>query len=171
MKKTVLLFLGLLAIAAGCMTRTELTDSDKDVIVRTVKETSAKYWNFNEKMDLNEMPKYFSMYDENSDSAWQTEPVSVVFNTQILNTHAEWADMYREMYEKRSAMNVSVVNSHFNVLSADKVLEVNKVDFTVTTKDSIVHGPYTGVNTILWVNIDGAWKMQFFHESTADKQQ
>jgi len=68
-------------------------------------------------------------------------------------------------------MNMTIVDSRFNVLSADKVLEVNKIDYTVTTIDSIVHGPYMAVNTVLWVNIDGNWKMQFFHESTALKEQ
>jgi hypothetical protein len=171
MKKTVILLLGLIVMAPGCQTKTELTDADKNAIVSAVKEISEPFWGWNGTMDQTNITEFLAIYDENSDNAWQPEPVSVIFNTQIIKTHAEWIEMCKEMLESRSAMNMSIVDSHFNVLSADKVLEVNKVDYTITTRDSIVDGPFTAVNTILWVKVDGNWKMQFFHESTALKEQ
>jgi len=171
MKKTVILFLGLLTMATGCQTNTGLTDADKDAIVKAVKEISEPFWGWNDQFDQTDMSQILALYDENSDNAWQPDPVATVFNTDIITTQAEWMEMWKEIIADRLAMNMSIVDSHFNVLSADKVLEVNKIDYTVTTMDSIVHGPYTAVNTVLWVNIDGNWKMQFFHESTALKEQ
>lgn len=170
MKKIVILFLGLLTMVSGCQTKTELTAEDKNAIVKAVKEISEPFWGWNDKFEQEDM-KFLALYDENSDNAWQPDPVATVFNTSIIKTQAEWIEMWKEMIENRLAMNMSIVDSHFNVLSADKVLEVNKIDYTITTLDSIVHGPYIAVNTVLWVNIDGNWKMQFFHESTALKEQ
>jgi len=171
MKITVILLLGLILMASGCQTKTGLTDADKDAIVKAVKEISEPFWGWNGKFDQEDMSKFLALYDENSDNSWQPDPVATVFNTDIIKTQAEWVEMWQEMIKNRLAMNMSIVDSHFNVLSADKVLEVNKIDYTVTTIDSIVHGPYMAVNIVLWVNIDGNWKMQFFHESTALKEQ
>jgi len=171
MKKTFILFLGLLAMTPGCQTKTELSDADKNAIVNAVKEISESFWGWNGTLNQADVQKFLALYDENSDNAWQPDPVATVFNTDIITTQAEWMEMWKEIIADRLAMNMSIVDSHFNVLSADKVLEVNKIDYTVTTIDSIVHGPYMAVNTVLWVNIDGNWKMQFFHESTALKEQ
>ena len=114
---------------------------------------------------------FLKFWDENSDQIWQTDPASVVFNTSITKTGDEWMNAVKGMINNRIRTFPTILESHFSVLSDDKVLEVNKGDFTITRKDSTVSGPFTMVNTIVWADINGDWKMQFFHESTAKKSE
>ena len=51
MKKTFILFLGLLAMTPGCQTKTELSDADKNAIVNAVKEISESFWGWNGKLN------------------------------------------------------------------------------------------------------------------------
>jgi len=74
------------------------------------------------------------------------------------------------MLDSRISTNPAITESYFAVLSKDLVLEVNKGDYTVTAKDNTVYGPFTMVNTLVWINRDGAWKMIHFHESWQRKK-
>ncbi len=95
----------------------------------------------------------------------------MVFNTEIIKTHSEWAKNLKQIIDERIATNPNVLESHFAVLSWDKVLEVNAGDFTIMTKDSIVHGPIAMVITLVWIKKNGDWKIQYFHESTGKKSE
>jgi hypothetical protein len=170
MNKIVFLCLGLTILLSGCQTRSKLSDSDKESIVKAVKERSEKFWSFTQPYDTSTFRKIIVVWDENSDKAWQSEPVAVVFNTELIKTSSEWLKMWKKMIDTRISTNPKVSESHFNVLAEDKVLEVNAGDYTVTGKDNVVYGPYKMVNTILWVKTNGDWKMQFFHESYEEKK-
>ena len=171
MKKIIYLFLGLLFIAQSCQTNYKLTDTDKEALVKAVKEKSQQFWSMTQPYDTGTFRRVLKFWDENSDQAWQTDPVAVVFNTGITKTRAEWMDNWKSMIDTRISTVPTILETHFSVLSKDKVLEVNKGDFTITRKDSTVSGPFTMVNTIVWADINGDWKMQFFHESTAKKSE
>jgi hypothetical protein len=177
MKKIIYLFIGLFIIVQGCQTNSKLNDSDKAVLVNAVKDKSNQYWSLlqsytlNQPYDTGTFRKFMKFWDKNSDRLWQSDPVSVIFNTEITKTEADWEAKFKKMIETRISTNPTILESHFAVLSNDVVLEVNKGDFTITGKDSVVYGPFTMVNTQIWVNRNGDWKMQFFHESTAKKSE
>ena len=171
MKKIMYLFLGLLITLLGCRTDSKLTDSEKEAIVQSVKKASQQFWSMTQPYDTGTFRKISKLWDENSDQAWQTDPVAVVFNTGITKTSSEWLNNWETMVENRIATTPTILESHFSVLSKDKVLEVNTGDFTITRKDSTISGPFTMVNTIIWAKVNGDWKMQFFHESGAKKSE
>jgi hypothetical protein len=170
MKKIALLLLGFIIIGQGCQTNSKLSDLDKESIVKAVKEKSEQFWSNTQPYDTGSFRKFAAFWDENSDKAWQTESVAVVFNTGLTKSSSEWLNNWKDMIDNRISTVATILESHFNVLGKDKVLEVNSGDYTVTGKDSTIYGPFKMVNTIIWANINGDWKMQFFHESWVKKQ-
>ena len=75
------------------------------------------------------------------------------------------------MLDARSSTNVKMLNSYFSILSENQVLEVNEGDYTLTGKDGKLFGPYRMVNSIVWVNRKGSWKMLHVHESWASRKE
>jgi hypothetical protein len=169
MKKIVYLFLGSVIIVLSCQKNPKLSDNEKDSIVKAVQNKSLQFWSYSQPYDTGSFRMFEKFWDENSDKIWQTEPIAVVFDTDYVKTHSEWISMWKEMIDTRISTVPVIHESHFAVLSTDKVLEVNKGDFTITGKDSVVYGPFTMVNTILWINTNGDWRMFYFHESSAKK--
>ena len=170
MKKLLFLLLGVVIITTACQTSTELTDADKDAMVQAVKQASQEFWSLaSQAYDTGFFNQALKFWDENSDQIWQTDPVAVVFDTSITETKDEWMSDWKAMIDNRIKTTPTILESHFSVLTKDKVLEVNKGDITVMEKDSTIYGPNTMVNTIVWANINGEWKMQFWHESWAVK--
>ena len=156
----------------GCQTYSKLTDSEKEAIVQAVMKASQEYWSMAQQpYDTGSFRVFMKFIDDNSDQVWQTEPVAGIFNTSVTKTGAEWMDLLKGIIDNRIRTFPTILESHFSVLSNDKVLEVNEGDFTITRKDSTVSGPFSMVNTVIWANINGDWKMQFFHESTAKKSE
>jgi hypothetical protein len=171
MKKIVCLFLGLVVMILSCQKNPKLSDSEKGTILKAVQRTSQQFWSYTQPYDTGSFRRFVKFWDENSDKIWQTEPVTVVFETDIIKTRSEWVKMWKDMIDQRISTVPIIHESHFSVLSSDKVLEVNKGDFTITGKDSVVYGPFTMVNTVLWTNTNGDWRMQYFHESSVKKSE
>jgi hypothetical protein len=169
MRKIIYLSMGIIFCFLGCQKNSKLTDSEKGLLVKAVKEKSQQFWSNTQPYDTGSFRKFIKFWDDNSDGEWQTEPVAVIFNTGVTKTRAEWVNNWKKMIDSRISTNPTILESHFTVLAGDKVLEVNTGDFSITMKDSTVRGPYKMVNTIVWINRNGDWKMQFFHESTAEK--
>jgi hypothetical protein len=166
MKRANYLTLGLLVFALGCQTNLKLSNQQKDSISQDVQETSQQFWAlYNRTYDSGSLPKLLSFFDENCIQIWQTEPAAVIFNVTMVKTPADLEKVWKEMLELRSSTNVTMLDDYFTVLSKDKVLEVNEGDFTITGKDGKTFGPYRMVNSIIWGNNNGAWKMLHFHES------
>ena len=167
MKKLLFLLLGFVIITTACQTNTELTDADKDAMVQAVKEASQEYWaTFNQTLNEQSFSTMKQYFDENSDRMWQTDPVAVILNTSVTNKQADWLDKLETTIENRISGSHNIVESHYSVLAEDKVLEIIKaVDATIVFKDSTVLGPFTWVNTAIWANIEGEWKIQFNHQS------
>lgn len=171
MKRTSFLSLGILMIALGCTTNMKLTDQKKDSIIRSVQEMSRQFWVvINQKYDSGSLEKFMSFIDEGTDQAWVAEPAVVGFNTNLFSTRADLENVWREMLEARSSTNVTMLSNHFAILSENQVLEVNEGDYTLTGKDGKIFGPYRMVNTAIWVNRNGQWKMMHLHESWANKK-
>lgn len=158
--------LAILVFTLGCQTESELTDTAKDELIQAVKQKSKQYWSLmNQAYDnttYNETLKYL---DENADQIWQTDPVAIIFNTRITKSQSEWYSSFKGLMENRISTNITELDKYYSVLAHDKVLEVSTADYTVTRKDSTVSNPYTMVNTSVWANIDGDWKIQFTHNS------
>ena len=172
MKRVFYLTLGLLVMTLGCQTNPELTDQEKESIVKAVKERSQLFWvTNNQSYNSESMQKFMSLIDENCDQAWQTDPAMAVFNIGIIKFRTEVESFWKTAIESRNSTNVTIVEDYFAVLSKDKVLEVNKGDYTVAGKDSITYGPFSMVNTIVWVNKNGEWKMLHCHESYVAKEE
>ena len=167
-----LYLLAVVIVAHSCQTESELTVSDKDAIVQEVKQVSQEYWSLLKQpygsTTYSESLKYM---DENADQIWLTEPVSVIFNTAITMTQAEWLTNYKSMIDNRISTDVTVLESYYSVLSSDKVLEVIKGEYTITRKDSSVVGPFIMANTAIWTNINGDWKNQYWHSSYMLKEE
>ncbi|MEA1887263.1 MAG: hypothetical protein U9N72_08650 [Bacteroidota bacterium] len=167
MKRILYLLLGIVIITYACQTNSELTDSDKEAIVQAVQEASQGYWTAIGQTYDNESPGEIKKYfDENADIIWQTEPVAFVLNTSITNKQADWLEMFETIIMNRISTPCTILETYYSVISHDKVLEVIKGDASYMEKDSTVVGPFKYVNTALWANINGEWKMQFNHQST-----
>jgi len=172
MKKIMYLFLGLMITALGCQTDSKFSESEKEALVQAVMKTSQQFWSMAQQpYDTGSFRAFLKYWDENSDQIWQTDPATVVFNTSITKTGEEWMNSLKGMINNRIRTFPTILESHFSALSNDKVLEVHKGDYTITMKDSTVSEPFTMVNTIVWANINGDWKMQFWHESWAKKSE
>lgn len=164
--------LGLLLITLGCQTNLKLTDQQKNSIVQAVKETSLQFWVINnEKYDSGSLQKFMTYIDDNADQVWVADPAVVSFNVNLFNKRADLENIWKEMLEARSSTNVRMLNQYFSILSKDQVLEVNEGDYTLTGKDGLTFGPYRMVNTIIWVNRNGQWKMLHCHESWANRKE
>lgn len=160
--------LGIVFVAQGCQTSTELTDADKDAMVQAVKQSSQEYWSIlSDTYDNETYNRSIKFIDENSDKMWQTEPVAVIFNVNIINKQADSFATLESMIENRISSPVNMQKAHYSVLSDNKVLEVLEGDYSVIMKDSTESGPYAFVVTVIWANVDGDWKMQFNHNSYA----
>jgi ketosteroid isomerase-like protein len=169
MKRVFYVTLGLLVMTLGCQTNQKLTDQQKDLIVKAVKERSQQFFDINKSYNTESLQKTMSFSDENIDKAWLTDPAEVVFDINIIKTRADVQNFWGMAIESRISTNITMTEDHFAVLSKDQVVEVNKADYTITGKDSITSGPYTMVHTIVWVNINGEWKMLHIHQSSAKK--
>ena len=171
MKKYFLLILAIIFMAFfSCKETTQLTDSDKDALVQSVKQASQEYWSFAKQPYNNTTSnETFKFMDEDADQRWQTDPVAVVFNTSITNTQAELKNSFKSLFDNRISSNPTILESYYSVLANDKVLEVIRGDYTITLKDSTVTDPFTMVNTTIWENTNGDWKIQFVHNSFRKK--
>jgi hypothetical protein len=159
-------------IVLGCQPNLKLTDQKKDSIVQEVKETSRQFWVVNnQKYDSGSLEKFMSFIDEQADQSWVTDPAITIFNINLFRSRADLENVWREMLMIRSSTNVTLLNQFFSVLSATQVLEVNEGDYTLTGTDGKIYGPYRMVNTIVWVNRNGQWKMLHCHESWANKKE
>jgi len=167
MKKYFLLIPAIILVAfSSCKETTELTDSDKEALVQSVKQASQEYWAaFGVTYDNESFSKVKKYIDENSDIIWQTDPVAIIYNKDIINKQADSFDQLEKMIGSRISGTTNILEAHYSVLSDDKVLEVVKVDFSYMTKDSTIGGPNTLVTTAIWANIDGEWVMQLSHNS------
>jgi hypothetical protein len=165
---TCVLAIGILTI--GCQTESELSDSAKDELMQAVKQKSKDYWALmNQPYDNTTYDETLKFLDENADKKWQTDPVAVIFNTRITNTQDEWYSYFKGLMDNRLSTSITELDKYYSVLAFDKVLEVSTADYFVTQKDSTVSDLYTMVNTSVWTNIDGEWKVQFTHNSFSKK--
>ncbi len=165
--KIIILLLSLFTFWGCHDTPTVLTDSEKETIIRAVEEASQDYWSaigqtYNNE-SFSQIKEYF---DENSDSMWKTKPIALILNTGIFYKQADWLDQFEKVIENRISTTCNIIEAHYSILSDDKVLEVIKGKASYTEKDSTSVGPFPFVNTALWTNINGEWKMQFVHQST-----
>ncbi|MFO7852172.1 MAG: hypothetical protein ACQERS_09340 [Bacteroidota bacterium] len=166
MKRILYLLLGILVITYACQTETELTDADKDAMVRDVKQASQEFVSIiSSTYDNETYSKVLNFNDENSDKMWQTEPVAAIFNINVINKQAASFANLESWFENRISGVENIQKAHYSVLSDKKVLEVLEGDFSITWKDSTESGPFTWVGTNIWAKIDGGWKIQFVHNS------
>jgi ketosteroid isomerase-like protein len=169
MKRIFYVTLGLLVITLGCQTNQKLTVQQQDSIVKAVKESSQQFFDINKSYNTESLQKTMSFSDENLDKAWLTDPALVALDVNIFKTRADMQSFWGMAIGSRISTNITMLEDHFAVLSKDQVIEVNKADYTITGKDSITSGPFTMVHTIVWVNVNGAWKMLHIHQSSAKK--
>jgi hypothetical protein len=166
MKRVLYLLLGVIVITQGCQTNSKLTDSDKDAMVQAVKQASTEYWAvWSSTYDTGTVGKIKKYMDLNTDQLWQTNPVSVIIDTTITYKQADALASIVSAVQNRISSPTIVKESHYSVLSDEKVLEVLEGDITVIWKDSTVMGPLKYVMSNIWTNIDGEWKIQFLHNS------
>lgn len=173
MKKVLFLMLGIVIMAQGCQTESELTDTDKEAMVQAVKQASQEYWALmSSTYNAETFSKIMKSIDENSDKMWQTEPVAAIFNLTVNNKRADdTSEGPKSWTENRISTPCSVQKDYYSVLSDNKVLEVIEGDYSVIMKDSTEFGPFAWVGTIIWANVDGVWKMQFNHNSWEPKSE
>lgn len=169
MKRVLYVALGLLVMTLGCQTNQKLTDQQKESIVKAVKESSQQFFDINKSYNAESLQKTMSFSDENLDKAWVTDPAVVVLDIDIFKTRADMQSFWGMAIDSRISTNITMNEAHFAVLSKDQVIEVNKADYTVTGKDSITSGPFTMVHTIVWVNVNGVWKILHVHQSSEAK--
>jgi hypothetical protein len=166
MKRKLYLLVGLVIISQGCQTNSELTDSDKDAMVQAVKQASTEYWNIvSQTYDDESLSNAKKYIDENSDQMWQTEPVASIIELSITNKRVDNLEGIKSMFERRISTPVEILETHYSVLSDDKVLEVHKGNFSELMRDSTFKGPFPYVATVIWTKINGEWKQQFVHYS------
>jgi hypothetical protein len=167
MKKLLSLMVGIVLMAQGCQTGSELTDSEKEAMVQAVKQASQSYWTaLGQTYDNESISKILSYFDENSDTIWEADPVAFILNTNIVNKQADCKEQLEIALEERITTPCTIQGTYYSVLSDKKVLEVINGEASFMTKDSTLVGPFKYVNTAIWANIDGEWKMQFTHQAT-----
>ncbi len=172
MNRAVYLTLGLLVVTLGCSTNQLLTDQQKDSVVKEVSAVSQQFWHvYSQPNNSESLANIMGFIDEKSDQGWQTDPALVVFNTNIFKSRADLEAVWKEMLTLRGATNVQMLENYFTVLSGNQVLEVNVGDYTITGKDGLTFGPYKMVNTIIWINRSGTWKIQHCHESWVSEKE
>ena len=168
MKKFFYLAFGLIILTTCCYAQ-KLSDRKKDMIIKEVKVRSHKFfYEYNQSPES--MQNFNSYIYENSDLQWNGEPVGMIFNLNIINTYPEKVSFLKGLINTRTSTNVTMSEDHFAALSKGLVLEVNTGDYTVTGIDGKISGPFTMVNTIVWVKSDDEWKMLLCHESFAAKK-
>jgi hypothetical protein len=102
---------------------------------------------------------------------WQSNPAAMIYNLNIIKTRAQLNDAWGKSIESRTGTPVKILESYFSILSRDHVLEVNKADYTVVGKNGTTYGPFSMVNTIVWINRNGDWKMLHCHSSWEKKKE
>ena len=149
----------------------QLTQQQKETILKAVKETSQRMWDFQKSYNSESLQNFMNFIDTNSDQMWQTDPVTMNYNLNIIKTRDDLKTQWRKMIESRNSTPITILEAYFAVLSKDQVLEVNKCDYTIHAKDSTTYGPFTMVNTIIWIDKNGEWKMLHCHPSWAKKKE
>jgi cytochrome c556 len=133
MKTITSLFLGAVIIVQSCQSDSKLTDSEKETLVKEVMKTSQQFWSMaGQPYGTGSFRNFVKFLDENADNAWQTDPVASVDNITITKTMSQRINNWKTLIDRRISSDPKILESHFPVLSRDKVLEVNKGDFTVT---------------------------------------
>jgi hypothetical protein len=145
-------------------------DLEKKAMVEAVKERSQQFYS-DLQYDKGTLAKVMAFYDENHDIEWQTDPVMFIDNTFIIRNRTDLVEFWRNLFDRRITSKFTIDKSHYEVLSKDKVLEVIKGDFTNVRKDGSVAGPFTMVNTAIWIDRNGEWKIQYFHHSWGRKSE
>jgi hypothetical protein len=166
MKRVYYLSLVLLVMALSCQTSKELTDQQKDEIIKAVKERNEQFWavNFSNRNESLQKSMTF-LVDENDTKLWKSDPVTFVSNLEIVKTPTDMANFYKKRMENRTSTTVKMLDNYFTVLSKDAVLEFNKVEMSMTLTDGSTFGPFVLTETFIWVNINGIWKILHQHES------
>jgi ketosteroid isomerase-like protein len=148
----------------------QLTELQKETILQSVKEASQRIWDLQESYDSASLQNFMDLVDPESDRLWQTDPAAMVYNLNIIKTRADLNDAWGKSVESRTGTPVNLLEDYFAVISQDLVLEVNKADYSVMGKDSTTYGPFSMVNTTVWINRNGDWKMLHSHSSWAKKK-
>jgi hypothetical protein len=153
---------GLIVMVISCQTNSEMSDSEKEIVLKAVKEASQQFWET--------MIKPYDAETFNDVFEEFSELDFFVDNFQFLRSNSDVEVWFRNLTESRLSTHPTISESYYEVLSNDKVLEVVKGDFTVTRKDSTIFGPIEMIITIIWDQKNGRWKMHYGHQSTRNKQ-
>lgn len=149
----------------------KLTEPQKEVILKSVKQTSQRMWDLQQSYDSVSLQNFMDLVDPDCDRLWEAEPAAMIYNLNIIKTRAELKDAWGKSIESRSGTPVKILEAYFVVLARDQVLEVNKADYSIIKKDNTTYGPYSMVNTIVWINRNGDWKMLHCHSSWEKKKE
>lgn len=170
MKTKTLLSIFLLCIF-GCTPKlgNQMTDRQKESILESVKQTSQRMWDLQQSYDSESLKNFMDLVDPNCDQMWQTDPAAMIYNLDIIKTRAELNDAWGKSVDSRTGTPVKILEAYFSVISKNQVLEVNRADYTVIGKESSTYGPFSMVNTIVWIKRNGEWKMLHCHSSWARK--
>jgi ketosteroid isomerase-like protein len=157
----------------GCTSQQsdQLTEMQKESILKSVKQTSQRMWDLQQSYDSVSLKNFMGLVDPECDRMWQTDPAAMIYNLNIIKTRAELTDAWGKSIESRTGTPVKILESYFAVISRDQVLEVNRADYSIMGKNGTTYGPYVMVNTIVWINRNGDWKMLHCHSSWAKKNE
>jgi hypothetical protein len=114
MKRILYLLLGIVIITQSCKSNSELTDSDKDIMVQAVRQASQEYWKIvSQTYDNESFSNAMKYFDENSDQMWQTEPVASILELSITNKQVDNFEGIKSMFERRISTPVEVLETHY----------------------------------------------------------
>jgi hypothetical protein len=123
-----------------------LTESQKETILKSVKQTSQRMWDLQQSYDSKSLQNFMGLVDPESDRIWQPNPAAMIYNLNIIKTRAELNDAWGKAIESRTGTPIKILEAYFAVISSDEVLEVNKADYSVMGKNGTTYGPFSMVN-------------------------
>ena len=104
-----------------------------------------------------------AMYDDHPDFA-------LAYDGSLWRSLPSADTAFRPAFQNMTHQDIAIPQTAIAVLGPDLVHVAQQVTTIQTLADGSTVGPIHGVVTMVLVRVDGAWKIRFYHESTAPSE-
>jgi hypothetical protein len=161
MRRFVLAAFALAFLAACLSTATELTEEQEAEIIATIDTLTDEWWDAWEVIDFE---RGMSFIHDNPSMTW-TGAGRTVYSV------AEAREVWGPLLAGLERQVLDVTNARTVILAPDIVWTLREFDFQVVDTTGAVVSEGQSIETAVWVEIDGEWKLMVGHDDNATPYQ
>jgi ketosteroid isomerase-like protein len=144
----------------------ELTDAQRQEIANTIRQRNQEFIDQWKKMNHERFNKFTDDFlVESNEPSWMSNPALMVFNLNILPTKEKFKESWRATIDKNPSYNMKTIEDYVSVISENLAIYVGKFNYSITDSLGNTGKEHTAINTTVYINKNGKWKMLHNHQS------